>query len=473
MNFKKINFIFIVIILSSFVLYPCFTIVIGKNASSSGNIILAHNEDDGTPPYIFLRYIKGINKKGYYTFKNLEGIDVRVSKKIIPYYWIELKNEYFGDFLSNIYGVSVVSNACQSNSEYNGNGLTYLLRILTIERAKSSRSAVEIAGNFVEKYGYDSSGRTYTFVDKNEAWVFSVIKGKIWIAKRVPDSHVFFIPNYFKIRKVNLKDKDLLYSKYLIKELKKRKVKMKNGVFDFYNVFNGNTKEINEITNLPRDKRAYEVLCGIKSFKEIPFSCKPKSKIGISIIKKLLRDHYKLSPEAIDTERKNINPNKYYRLRPICIDSTRYSLILELGEIPILRLSFSRPDVNPYIPLPLVFEKNIVSLLGEIVKTGDYEKLLSKHFSYSFPDNRKYIERNLFYKAYLLKMKIDKNYLKNLTYIKKSITSLEEELEGELERVYKFKNNNDYKKLLNLYLYFSLEKANEFYMKAEDTINDE
>ncbi len=463
-------FAIILFLIGSFFLYPCFTVVVGRNASYSGNILLAHNEDDTAPPYIFLRYMKGINKNGYYTLKSLEEVNVRVSKKIIPYYWIELKNEHFGDFLSNIYGVSVVSNACQSNSEYTGNGLRYLLRILTIERAKSSRSAVELAGKLVEEYGYDSSGRTYTFVDKNEAWVFSVVRGKIWIAKRVPDSHVFFIPNYFKIRKVNLKDKNLLYSKYLIKELKKRKVKIKNGTFDFFKVFGGNTKDDILKGNLPRDKRAYELLCRIKSFKEPPFSCKPKNKIGISIIKKLLRDHYKLSPNAIDIERKNINPNKHYKLRPICVDSTRYSLILELGEFPILRLSFSRPDVNPYIPLPLIFEKNMPSLSGESLKTGDYEKLLSKHFNYNFTDNRKYIERNLFYKAHLLKIKIDKNYLKNFTYIKKGLASLEEELEMKLERIHKFKNNKDYKNLLNLYLYFSLEKVNEFYMKMEDTI---
>jgi len=62
-----------------------------------------------------------------------------------------------------------------------------MLRRIMAEKARSAREAVQLAGQLVETYGYRGSGRTYSIADKNEAWMLAVIKGRHWLARRVPD----------------------------------------------------------------------------------------------------------------------------------------------------------------------------------------------------------------------------------------------------------------------------------------------
>lgn len=74
----------------------------------------------------------------------------------------------------NEWGVAVVSNACRPSKigeeKPEDMGIGYGLRRLVAERARSAREAVEIAGALIEEFGY-TSGRSYQFCDKNEAWV--------------------------------------------------------------------------------------------------------------------------------------------------------------------------------------------------------------------------------------------------------------------------------------------------------------
>ena len=82
--------------------------------------------------------------------------------------------------------------------------------------------------DLVDKYGYASSGESFSIADKNEVWVMEMIgkgaeKGAVWIAVRIPDDAISGHANEPRIRKVNLKDKkNVLYSKDLIKFARKR-----------------------------------------------------------------------------------------------------------------------------------------------------------------------------------------------------------------------------------------------------------
>lgn len=46
------------------------------------------------------------------------------------------------------------------------------------------------------KYGYYSSGESFSIGDKNEVWILEMMPkgdfevGTVWVAKRVPDGHV-------------------------------------------------------------------------------------------------------------------------------------------------------------------------------------------------------------------------------------------------------------------------------------------
>ena len=93
---------------------------------------------------------------------------------------------------------------------------------ITLERCKTAREAIRTMADLVEKYGYASTGETFSIADKNEAWIMEMIgkgaeKGAVWIAVRVPDDAICAHANEPRIRKVDYKDSDnVMYAKDLI-----------------------------------------------------------------------------------------------------------------------------------------------------------------------------------------------------------------------------------------------------------------
>ncbi|MDE6559522.1 MAG: C69 family dipeptidase, partial [Muribaculaceae bacterium] len=99
---------------------------------------------------------------------------------------------------------------------------------IALERARTAREAIDIMTDLVDKYGYVSSGESFSIADKDEVWVMEMIgkgaeKGAVWIAVRIPDDAISGHANEPRIRKVNLKDKkNVKYAKDLISFARRR-----------------------------------------------------------------------------------------------------------------------------------------------------------------------------------------------------------------------------------------------------------
>ena len=191
--------------------YDCYTVIVGRDASADGSVIIGHNEDDRGNIIVNLRKIQprdygatqkvSLGKGGYYeTDGHTNG-----------FLWIEATTQEFADSFVNQYGVVITSDSCPSRETQNDvtdGGIGYMLRRLVAEKARSARDAVKIAGALVEKYGYTAAGRTYSIVDKNEAWMMAIIRGRHWFAERIPDDEVAVIPNHYTIRRIHPDDPD-------------------------------------------------------------------------------------------------------------------------------------------------------------------------------------------------------------------------------------------------------------------------
>ncbi len=106
--------------------------------------------------------------------------------------------------------MTVASDNCPSREdkpELTDGGIGYMLRRLVAERARTAREGVLLAGKLVERFGYIDSGRTYIIADPDEGWLFCVVNGKHWLARRVPDNEVAMVANTYTIRAVNLRNK--------------------------------------------------------------------------------------------------------------------------------------------------------------------------------------------------------------------------------------------------------------------------
>ena len=77
---------------------------------------------------------------------------------------------------------------------------------LTLQRAKNAREAIHTIVSLTEKYGYCSSGESFSIADPNEVWIMEIIgkgpgkKGLAFVARRIPDGYISGHANQARIQ---------------------------------------------------------------------------------------------------------------------------------------------------------------------------------------------------------------------------------------------------------------------------------
>ena len=93
---------------------------------------------------------------------------------------------------------------------------------IALQRAKTAREAIAVIVELANKYGYASSGESFSIADADEAWIMELIgkgskldekgnnlrKGIVWVARRIPDGYVSGHANQARISTFPLNDKE-------------------------------------------------------------------------------------------------------------------------------------------------------------------------------------------------------------------------------------------------------------------------
>lgn len=334
----------------------CFSIVVGKKASVDGCIIMGHNEDDGAPQIV--NHHKISRKKYPPGAKVLlrNGGSMDQVPETWAYIWSEMPGMLFSDSYVNEWGVSIASDNCPSREdkpEITDGGIGYMLRALIAQRAKTSREGVLLAGGLVERFGYIASGRTYIICDSEEGWLFCVVNGKHWLAKRVADNEVAMVANTYTVRKVDISDtQNVLASNDIVDYAIERSwySPQQDGLFDFASAY-ANPRSAVHRSNLNRQRSGlnYVIAKPISIGAELPFSVVPQHKIGVAILMQVLR-HDNKSQQANPSE----GPEKGFCR--ICSGSTQTSFVAQLRrgmphDIGIVYwVTLAPPRTSIYIP---------------------------------------------------------------------------------------------------------------------------
>lgn len=83
---------------------------------------------------------------------------------------------------------------------------------ITLQRAKTAREAIKIFHELTSKYGYYSSGESFSIADPDEVWILELIgkgeghKGAVWVARLIPDGYVSGHANQARITTFPLAD---------------------------------------------------------------------------------------------------------------------------------------------------------------------------------------------------------------------------------------------------------------------------
>ncbi len=341
----------------------CFSILAGKATTRDGAVYFAHNEDDPLPQIVNFIKVPHMTHQSGETVTLKNGATLPQVGETAAFIWFQMPGEEFADSYMNEYGVTISSNQCQSRvkeADLTDGGIGYWLRRLMAERAHTAREAVEIGGKLVERFGYHSSGRTYSVADSKEAWLFSVIRGRLWVARRVPDDQVAVIANCYTIGEINLSDTvNYLGNQAVISYAIKNGWynPKEDGAFNFRKIYSA-PRATYSIRNLARWWRGVTVLSGKNRDlkKPLPFSFSPARKLGVMDLANLLRDHFENSQFETPATFNHGNPHDNY-VKRICSDTTQYGFVAQLRpELPvdmgaILWLAPRRPCIQPFIPV--------------------------------------------------------------------------------------------------------------------------
>ena len=184
--------------------FECFGIIAGIDATTDSQVYLAHNEDNAGEQML-----------------NIYNVPATARRSACL--WFEFPGSATSDTFLNEWGVCIASDACRSRETAARGKVLYEVRTAVAQHARSAREAVHIIGRMVEKYGYADSGRSYLIADRHEGWVVSVVRGRRWIAQRVPDDGIMTIPNYYVIGRIDLSDTlNFLGSKDIITYARRR-----------------------------------------------------------------------------------------------------------------------------------------------------------------------------------------------------------------------------------------------------------
>ncbi len=338
--------------------YNCFTILVGKNASADGSVLLGHNEDNTGETFADWHKLPGIkhNPGSYQVF--LSGDSIAEIQQTNACLWITVSKFNAEQYL-NEWGVAITSDASRSKVQDGKGRIVQCLRRIMAERAHTAREAVQIGGSLIEKYGYNHSGRIYSIADPNEAWALEVVNGCQWVAARVPDDEVVLVPNYYVIDCIDLSDTiNFLASPDIIDYA------VQQGWFDpeagepfnFRKAY-CRPDRLYSRTNTARKWAALNILSD-KQYEindEFPFSFKPKQKISIQDLMHVLQNHYEGTDYEIHAETSHGNPHDATTTR-ICSKNNTFSTIVQLRSwLPVdigcvLWTAPRYPCIQPYIP---------------------------------------------------------------------------------------------------------------------------
>jgi dipeptidase len=359
---KKRILILGIILVSSLILYTipasadCTTIIIGKNATADGSVIMSHQEDYAPDDCMILvfhprrEHLSGeIIHFAYEDILQVPSTFAYTSEEMFDPTRLGAPPAAFMNGM-NEWGVCMGSNCFRSKEELipNDTGLIWpeICR-LVMERCKTSREAVDLATSLVDRYGFNGFEATscefLTFViaDPNEGW-FIEMGQKQWVAKRVPDNGAIYYAN----EAIFETDYDLASEGLIDYAVKRGWYNPASGEkFNFRKVYAPSREECplceneysNRDTNTYRMRRAKELL---------------DPKLGSITVQDLMavhRDHY----EGKDYYETPHNRGK----RTICVATTHASQVYHLqSDLPpafgcVMWNAASSPCLSVYTPI--------------------------------------------------------------------------------------------------------------------------
>lgn len=377
-----------VVLATSFVAAEaCTNFIATKGATKDGSVFVTYSADDYGLFMKLVHFPAGIHAKG----EKREIIDYDsgeshgfIDEAPVTYNVIGNINEYQVSIGETTYGGR--EEMIDKNGIIDYGSLMYL----GLQRSKTAREAIKVMTELVDKYGYNSSGESFTIADPNEVWIMEMMgcggdaKQKVvWVAVRIPDGMISGHANQARIGQFSTYNTEVITSKNCIKFARSK------------GWFTGTDKEFNW-------KMAYDApdfggrrFCEARVWsyfnhftdmskwlpwalgkdpnaEDMPLWVSPNKKIEVSDMQNSMRDHYEGTALSMNEDlgqgnwdmpyrptplQFEYNGKKYFTERPASTQQSAFSYVCQLRSwLPreiggIIWFANDDGNMSPYVPV--------------------------------------------------------------------------------------------------------------------------
>ncbi|MCG8410798.1 MAG: C69 family dipeptidase [Bacteroidales bacterium] len=238
---------------------------------------------------------------------------------------------------------------------------------ITLQRSKTAREAIKTISELLDRYGYYSSGESFSISDPNEVWILEIIgkgpgiTGAVWVARQIPDGYISGHANHARIttfpfqkeNNFNNPKQTTYHSSDVISFAKEKGYyKGKNKNFSFSDVyapldFGGarfcEARVYAGFNRVSSGMEKYEDYAMGKNLKNrMPLWVKPDNKLSVRDVMNMMRDYYQGTPMDMTKDvgagpYKNIvrwrplywevEGKKYFNERAISTQQTGFSFV--------------------------------------------------------------------------------------------------------------------------------------------------
>ena len=323
-------------------LTACTSILIGKDASIDGTIMIGRNEDAKAAwPKHMVVHQRGEMPNHFISKDTRLELDLPEgsARYTATPEWTD-KDGLFEEDGINEYDVAMsATESAYSNALVLGydplveNGLNEEAMItVVLPYVKTAREGVQRLGNLIAKYGTGETNGVL-FADNDEAWYFETGAGHYWVAQRIPDDSYAVVANQLAIQEIDFNDSaNFMFHPGIQEFVEKHDLNPDPSTFNFRKIF-GTADRSDAIYSEPRVWAGHQMFSPRQATDEtpesteLPFIMKPDHKLSIFDAQNYLSNHYE------GTEFDPLGHGEYaHKYRPISLAKTQESHILQMNR---------------------------------------------------------------------------------------------------------------------------------------------